>query len=47
MILTFSEIYPFYLLSYCLHVYIRIKFFLDKNINITSLYELGNRGTGT
>jgi hypothetical protein len=27
-------------------VYIHIKFFLDKNMNIASFYDLGNRGIG-
>ena len=45
-ILAFSQISPFYFISYCLHVYIHIKVFLDKNINIASFYDLDNRGIG-
>jgi len=45
-ILTFSLISPIYFISYSLHVYIHIKFFLDKNINITSIYDPGNRAIG-
>ena len=48
LILTFSLISPFYFISYCLHMYIHIKFFLHKNmnINISSFYDPGNGGIG-